>query len=77
MKLRILTDADLGKCVEDVIVIPQPLYVVDEYNDYIVDDYDDLLWDIPQSDCQNVSCETYDTLEIVSMCRLTYAEKPV
>jgi len=51
MKLRILTDADLGKCVEDVIVIPQPLYVVDEYNDYIVDDYDDLLWDIPQSDC--------------------------
>jgi len=48
-KLRVLTKDDLGKCVEDIDVVTQPLYVVNDVVEY--DDVDDLLWNIPQSDC--------------------------
>jgi len=47
VKLRVLTKDDLGKCVDDVDVVAQPLYVVCEYDDVEVDNYDGLMLDIP------------------------------
>ena len=49
--MRALTKDDLGKCVEDIIIVPQPLYIVKDNEVVDYDDMDDLLWVIPQSEC--------------------------
>ena len=56
MELRVLTKNDLGKCADNTIIIPQPLYILSadknrEEQLYDYDDMDDLIWNIPQSEC--------------------------